>query len=201
MTMDFQSAASLGAFLAKDYAEDLLLLLATYRDISASEAASRLNLHIQTAQDALDTLTVLGLLSKTEVSEKKRPYFRYRLDQERIHLEIDLAELQKKKPVGETSQRIREKRDAGARFTTARSGNAISHVVIWTGGGRDRKERRIHLTTPQGRFLYHLPFPNAEAITTQDIMRKAGISDDLAPEILDIVAELTKWGIIEEVMD
>ncbi len=199
--MDFQYAASLGALLAKDYAEDLLVLLATYRDISASEAASRLNLHIQTAQDALDAMTDLGLLSKTEVSEKKRPYFRYRLEQERIQVEIDLMELQKAKPVGEISQRVREKRDGGARFTTARSGNAISHVSIWTGEDRDRKERRIHLTTPQGRFLYHLPFPNTEALSIHDIMRKAGISDDLVPEILDIVSELKKLGIVEEVVE
>jgi predicted transcriptional regulator len=197
MTMDFQHAASLGAFLAKDYAENLLILLATYRDISASEAASRLNLHIQTAQDALETMTDLGLLSKTEVSEKKRPYFRYRLERERIQLEIDLTEIQMKKNQGETSERIREKRNSGARFTTARSGNAISNVAIWTGEGRNRKERRIHLTTPQGKFLFHLPFPSGEALSTQEIMRKAGLADDLAPEILDIVSELKMLGVIE----
>ncbi len=197
--MDFQTAATLGAFLARDYAEAMLVLLATYQDISASEAASRLGLHIQTAQDALETMTSLGILSKVEVSEKKRPYFRYKLEKELIHLEIDLKELQKEKPAGKLSQPIREKRNAGAQFTTARGGNAISSVVIWTGEGRDRKERRINLTTPQGRFLYHLPFPNAEPASIEDIMRKAGLGDELSPEILDIVSELIKLGVIEKI--
>jgi predicted ArsR family transcriptional regulator len=197
--MDFQTASTLGSFLSKDYAEALLVLLATYRDISASEAASRLNLHIQTAQDALETMTSLGILSKVEVSEKKRPYFRYRLAQESIRLEIDLRELREDKPAGTLSQPIREKRNTKARFTTARSGDAISSVAIWKGEGRDRKERRINLTTPQGRFLFYLPFPNAEPMTVRDIMRKADLAEELSPEILDIVSELTKLGVIEKI--
>jgi predicted transcriptional regulator len=197
--MDFQTASTLGSFLAKDYAEAMLVLLATYRDISASEAASRLNLHIQTAQDALETMTSLGILSKVEVSEKKRPYFRYKLEQERIQLEIDLNELKEKKPAGALSQRLREKRNAKAQFSTSRSGDAISSIAIWMGEGRNRKERRIHLTTPQGRFLYHLPFPNAEPLSAWDIMRKASLEEEVSPEILDIVSELKKLGVIEKI--
>ena len=52
--MEYEKAARLGALLAKDYAEDLFKLLVNYQNISASEAASRLSLHIRTAQDFLD---------------------------------------------------------------------------------------------------------------------------------------------------
>jgi len=51
--MDYHIAAKLGASLSKEYAEDFFKLLVNYQDISASEAASRLNLHIRTAQDFL----------------------------------------------------------------------------------------------------------------------------------------------------
>ena len=50
-TMDFKKAALLGTYISKDYAEDVFKLLVNYKSISASEAASRLNLHIKTAQD------------------------------------------------------------------------------------------------------------------------------------------------------
>ena len=47
--MDFKTAAKLGAYFSKDYAEEIFRLLVTYKDISASEAASRLNINIKTA--------------------------------------------------------------------------------------------------------------------------------------------------------
>jgi predicted transcriptional regulator len=195
--MDFQTAATLGGYLAKSFAEDFFELLVTYKDISASEAASRLNLHIQTAQDFLEAMTSLGILKKVEVYEKKRPYFRYTLENERIRFEIDLTKLQREKTSGVMSQRIRERRNSGARFTTARSGHSISSVVIWIGKGRDRKERKINLTTPQGKFLYHLPFPNGESLSVEEIMRKAGLDEGLSPEIVDIIGVIEDLGVIE----
>ena len=77
--MNFKEAAKLGNYLAKDYAEDFFTLLVNYQNISASEAASRLGLHIRTAQDFLDAMVELDVLEKEEVYEKKRPYFRYSL--------------------------------------------------------------------------------------------------------------------------
>ena len=61
-----------------------------------------------------------------------------------------------------SGQRIREKSNAGVRFSTSRDGQYISHVAMWFGQGRNRKERRINLSIPQGKFLFHLPFPSAE---------------------------------------
>ena len=68
--MDFKTAAKFGAYFSKDYAEEIFRLLVNYKDISASEAASRLNLHIQTAQDFLEAMTSLGIFSKKEVYQK-----------------------------------------------------------------------------------------------------------------------------------
>jgi predicted transcriptional regulator len=195
--MDFKTAAQLGTYLSKDYAREFFRLLVSYQDISASEAASRLGLHIKTAQDFLEGLTELGILQREEVYEKKRPYYRYVLKDPRISLELDLSELERERANGDATRRIREKSKSGANFSLARGGEYIAHVALWTGEGRDRKERKISLTRPQGEFLYHLPFPNADFLSIAEIMRKAGVSEELLPEILDIVDVLDQFGTIE----
>jgi hypothetical protein len=69
--------------------------------------------------------------------------------------------------------------------------------VIWTGEGRAREERKINLSIPQGRFLFHLPFPTAEPESIETIISRAGIASENTPEILDIVDALMKLGTIE----
>lgn len=197
--MDFKTGAKLGAILAKDYAEDLFALLVNYKDISASEAASRLNLHIRTAQDFLETLAELDLVDRQEVYEKKRPYYRYALKTRRILIDIDLAEVKKQQTPNDLTRLIREKANAGANFSLARGGEYISQVSIWSGEGRDRKERKISLTLPQGKFLYHLPFPNTAPLSIADILHKAELDSTFSPEILDMVEMLEKHAVIETV--
>lgn len=197
ITTDFAAAARLGACLARDYAEDLFGLLVRYRDISASEAASWLNLHIRTAQDFLETLASLGIVAQEEVYEKKRPYCRYALKTPRITLDLDLAAMAQSQAGAADSRRIRERKDSDGRFSTARNQSYISHVAIWTGDGCERKERKISLTQPQGLFLYHLPFPSAEPLSIADIMKKAGLDESLLPEILDIVEVLENYSVID----
>ncbi len=195
--MDFQTAAKYASLLSKDYAEDIFRLLVNYQAISASEVATRLNLHIKTAQDFLESLEELGVLSKEEILEKKRPYYRYILKQTRLLIDIDLIQVKRAPSQNSLASRIREKEDAGARFSVARSDDYITSVTIWTGNGREREERKIKLTTPQGRFLYHLPFPKAEPLTVDEIMQKAGIEPNFAPEIVDLVQVLEKFNVIE----
>jgi len=142
-------------------------------------------------------LAQLGVLSKEGVVEKKRPYYRYALKQSRIVLDIDLMQVKQEPSHHSLSVLIREKENAGARFSAARSDDSIASVTIWSGEGRERAERRMKLTAPQGRFLFHLPFPKAEPLTVAEIMRKAGIAADLAPEIIDLVQLLERYGVIE----
>ena len=197
--MNFSTAAKYGSLLSKDYAEDIFKLLVNYQAISASEVATRLNLHIKTAQDFLESLTQLGVLVKEEVLEKKRPYYRYVLHQERILIDIDLAQVKQEPTRNSLSLSIREKENAGARFTAARSDDYITSVTIWMGNGREREERKVKLTTTQGKFLYHLPFPKAVPLTISEIMKKAGVDENQAAEIADLVQMLDKFGVIEYV--
>jgi hypothetical protein len=131
------------------------------------------------------------------VFEKKRPYFRYALKTRRILLDLDLGLVRRERTAGDLARRVRERANSGARFTMARGGDRIAQVTYWTGEGRERKEHKINLTDPQGAFLYHLPFPNAEPLAIVDILRKAGVEEGLAPEILDIVEVLVRHGAIE----
>ncbi len=197
--MDFTQAAKLGSCLSKDYAEEFFALLATYRNISASEAASRLNIHIKTAQDFLEDLFSLGIATREEVYEGKRPYFRYTLAVRQVNLSIDLAYMFPKDDVENIRLRetIREKQNNRARFTTSRSNDYISSVVIWSGEGRERRERKINLSVPQGRFLFHLPFPTAEPLSIEELIVKAGLDGTHIPEILDIINVLADFGVIE----
>ncbi len=197
--MDFHTAAQYASLLSKDYAEDIFRLLVNYRAISASEVATRLNLHIKTAQDFLESLEQLGILAKEEVLEKKRPYFRYVLKKTSLVIDIDLAQIKSEPSKNSLASNIRERENAGARFSVARGDDYITSVTIWTGDGREREERKIKLTTPQGKFLFHLPFPKAEPLTVDEIMRKAGIDHNLAPEIVDLVQLLEKYNVIETV--
>lgn len=195
--MDFRTAAKYGSLLVKDYAEDIFALLVNYQAISATEVATRLNLHIKTAQDFLEALFQLEIVSKEEVLEKKRPYYRYALRQSRVVIDIDLMQVKQEPARNSLSMRIRENENAGARFSVARNDYYITSVTIWSGNGRDREERKIKLTTPQGRFLYHLPFPKAEPLSVAEIMKKAEVEEALAPEVLDLVQMLEKQDVIE----
>jgi predicted transcriptional regulator len=195
--MDFHTASKYASLLSKDYAEDIFALLVNYQAISASEVAARLNLHIKTAQDFLEALEQLGILSREEVLEKKRPYYRYILQQTHIIIDIDLEQVKREPSHNSLSVRIRERENAGARFSAARNDDYITSVTIWTGAGREREERKIKLTTPQGKFLYHLPFPKAQPMSVAEIMQKAGVDESLAPEVLDLVQLLEKYDVVE----
>ncbi|MBU8921700.1 MAG: helix-turn-helix domain-containing protein [Bacteroidales bacterium] len=200
MIDDFKKASKLGYYLSKEYAMDMFRLLASYRDVSASEAASRVSIHINTAQDFLESMESLGIISRREVYERKRPYFRYSLAVGSLEMKIDLQSIVEEVGAGEGKGGIREKKNSRVKFTTARSGDAISNVVIWSGEGRDRKEHRINLTSHQGRFLYHLPFPGAETMTIDEISTKAGLDTEVLPEIVDIVGVLIEHEVIESVI-
>jgi len=196
--MKFEEAARFGNYISKSFAKDIFRLLNNYRDISASEAASRLGMHIQTVQDFLEAMTDLKILSKKETIERKRPYFRYTLQQLKISFDLDLIEeLKTSESNSLENSKIREKKNAGVRFSLARNGQYFSNVTIWVGKGRERSEKKINLTTAQGKFLYNLPFPDGEHLTLEEIRIKAGIENDDLPEIKDLVEELIQYKVVE----
>jgi len=197
--MDFKTASRLGSIISKDYAEDFLKLLVIYQDISASEAASRLNLHISTAQDFLEGLHSQGIVSKKGVTDKKRPYFRYSLKKKAITITIDFTALYEKLDhQNRLKWRIRERKNSGAIFKTFSKSDFISSVLLFTGVGRTRIEKKINLTRNQGNFLYYLPFPTEPFLSVADIIKKAKIEESSIPEVLDIIDTLLDHKIIEK---
>ena len=196
--MDFTLLQRHAILLAKPFAKDILKLLVNYHDISASEAATRLDLHIKTAQDFLDELAVLEIVDKREVYERKRPYFRYILKQYNFSINVNLTSLADSSSDTDTRlyAKIREGKQANAVFTVARSGDTISSVTLFIGQGRSKKERKISLTQAQGKFLYYLPFPTADPRTVNEIMEKGEMEKSNVAEILDIVDVLIEHGVI-----
>jgi hypothetical protein len=194
---DFAKIALLGGCLSRQYAPEIFRLLATYRSLSASEAASRANLHIQTAQTFLETLTALGVLEKQEATDRTRPYFRYHLKVDHISLEVDFKSMAGPRKKEQLERRVRERRSSGSRFVAARGRNAISMVVAWVGNGRQRQERRINLTPAQGSFLFYLPFPSDEPRSVAQIMVEAGLDEASAREVLDLIDRLETFNAIE----
>jgi len=200
MMKDFNKIARLGFYLSKSYAADIFRLLNEYKDISSSEAASRLGLHIQTVQDFFDNLFELGFLKKNEIYEGKRPYFRYSYDTSLIEIKYDLNELSiSSNETGDESMFIREYRHSGARFSTSRSGKYFSSVTITIGKARGGKQKKINLTKAQGQFLYNLPFPDASPLRISEILRISKINEEFMPEILSLTRELIEYKVIEKV--
>ena len=196
--MKFEEAAKFGTYISKSFAKDVFRLLNNYRDISASEAASRLGMHIQTVQDFLEAMADLGILNKKEAVERKRPYFRYSLKTQKIAFEINLEkELKNSQDDWLENSKIKEKKNAGVRFSLARNGQHFSSVAIWVGKGRERTEKKINLTTAQGKFLFNLPFPDGEHLTLEKIRVKSAIEKEQMPEIKDLVEELIRYKVIE----
>jgi len=195
--MNFKTISRIATLLSKSFAEDMLKLLLIYQDISASQAASRLDLHIKTAQDFLDQLHELGIVDKTEVYEKKRPYYRYALQKVKFTIDVDISALYDPKDEGQKlAQKIRERKNAGATFTVSGSNDFISSVSILIGEGRNKRVRTISLTVTQGKFLYHLPFPTAAPMSVRDILKKAGIDESHRAEVLDIIEVLKEYKVI-----
>jgi len=199
--MDFKKAAAISNFLSKEYAESIFKLLLSYQDISASEAASRLNLHIRTVQDFMETMAAYDIIEKKEVYEKKRPYNRYALKRKKIEIFIDLDSVFENNINPSAEYRIKEAKNAQVKFSTARNGDYFSAISIWAGKGRMTKERRINLTTAQGRFLYFLPFPDALPLTIDEIMEEGDIDSMNKSEIIDIVEELHKMNAIQKIQE
>jgi predicted transcriptional regulator len=197
--MDFKTVSKLCGLISKDYAEDFFKLLVTYKDISSSEAASRLNIHIKTAQDFLEGLERMGICSKREVFEQKRPYFRFTLERAEINIRFDLSSLTADPAIADIlNWNIRERKNSGAMFRTSRGGGRISFIHFFVGEGRTQEERKINLTGPQGFFLFHLPFPTEPYLSVAAITEKANIDKPFVPEILDIVHALVAHAIIEK---
>ena len=196
---EFCNISRLCRLIAKDYAESFFKLLVIYTDISASEAASRLNIHIKTAQDFLEGLEGFGICSKREVVERKRPYFRYTLKQGELNIYFNLCNLVESQKASDSIKwKIRERKNSRAVFKTTREGNRISAVHFFIGDGRSRVERKLNLTDHQGLFLYNLPFPTEPFSSFEDIIAKAKINKSVIAEVLDIVEVLVEHGIIEK---
>ena len=198
MDMDFKKAKILSNFLSRDYAETIFKFLVNYKDVSSSEVASRLNMHVRPIQEFMEAMVLFDIVKKKEVYEKKRPYNRYSIKKNKIEIIINLDEVFKNNEEQKSDFRIREIKNSIAKFSVARNGESFSAITIWDTQKRNSKEHKINLTISQGKFLYFLPFPDAEPLTIDELMNKASIEKSYKTEILDIIEVLHKSKLVEK---
>jgi predicted DNA-binding protein (UPF0251 family) len=193
----FEDIKLISTLIAREYAEGMFRLLSDYDGISASEAASRLDIHIRTAQDFLESLLSLGLVSKTEVLESRKPFFRYSIAEPKVELNFDLRSLSTKKELNiSTGHLLIEKNNEAVSLNYSEKEQRITAITRLSGRGRDKKLRRISLTPVQGKFLYYLPFPTAKPESIDSLMLKAGLPETCLPEIYDIIGILLEFDAI-----
>jgi hypothetical protein len=194
----FEDIKLISNLISREYAEGMFRLLAGYDGISASEAASRLDIHIRTAQDFLESLLSLGIVSKSEVLESRKPFFRYSIAEPKIDLKFDIHAFAHR---GEfsigTGHLVIEKNNEAVSLNYSEKEQRITSVTQLSGRGRDKKLRRISLTPVQGKFLYFLPFPTAKPESVASLMQKAGLPDVHLPEIYDIISILLDFDAIK----
>lgn len=197
-SMDFQSASRLATLISRSFAEDFFRLLVIYEDISASESASILDLHIKTAQDFLEGLVSEGVVERKEVSQGKRPHYRYKMVDPKIDIRVNLNEIPKKEIVEDYRDlEIREMKNNRAVFTSGSGTDMISSITLITGEGRKKKERKINITDRQGKFLFYLPFPTSKHEKIKHIYKKSDLDRKFMSEILDLVDILLDYKVIE----
>jgi len=195
--LQFSELQHLCGLLAKNYAADILRLLRLYESISASEAASRLGLHIKTAQDILDGLALCNFVNKMAITQGKRPYYRYFLIHTRVQFGFDIESLLDKPKLEDLrTKKFREQKNSGVIFNTSPKEDRIVSFVSVTGTGRKKTQQKFLLTQMQGRFLYSFPFPTELFLSVAEICSKAKIEDKYMDEILDIVDVLLMKNII-----
>ena len=192
----FGKVSFISNLLSREYASDFLKLLINYKSISASEAASRLEIHIRTAQDFLDGLVEAGIVEKKIHREDKRPYFRYQILNHELDIKLNLNEFRDPELYHFPDLMIREAKGSGAIFTEGKN-NSFRAITLFEGRGRSRKEKRISLTQCQGRFLFHLPFPTQDFMLIKKILERSGLEESFLSEISDIVRLLKEESVIE----
>lgn len=196
--MKYNDVVKITSLISKDYSAEIFRILVNYKDISASEVASRLNLHIKTAQDFLEGLFSSSVIDRYEVTDRKK-YFRYILKDKEVKININLDDcFSDRRNIKEfLDRKLRERKDSGAVFKIAGTNDYLSTISIFSGNGRNKLEWKISLTENQGRFLYNLPFPSAGPLTVQEIMDKADVTHIYRGEIFDIIDVLESNSIID----
>lgn len=194
--MTFAEIQRISGILAKNYAEDFFKLLVNYESISATESATRLNLHIKTCQDFLETLYEVNYLSREQVIDKKRPYYRYKLIKQKIDFYFGLNQF-KLNEFDYSNLEIKENIKNDCIFISSPKTGQISGITLFEGEGRKCQERKIQLTKAQGNFLLFLPLPTSDRKKVKEILSDTGTKNKFKNEILDLITILIKHEIID----
>lgn len=196
MNFTYNEIKKLSLYLSRDYSDQIFHILLTYETVSASELASQLDLHIKTVQDFLEALADLKLLEAEKVVRHKRPYFRYKLIQDSINLNIDLSQVQEKSKLEFEDMTLRMTKLPTVMLNTVK--DSAESVTLFLKKNRRMHQKKIKFTPIQGKFLKTVPAHNSSAALFTDLLKKAEIEEKHLDEIKEIVQILITNKVLDK---
>ncbi len=169
---------------------------------SASELAREMGIHVATAMRKLAELAALGLLEKR--SRPGSDVLEYRLARSRVDIVLDFDADAKAASRDARRQAehvfVRERPNPKVLVESDDGARRVQRVLFLTVLRRRTNARKLELSEPEGRFLWHLPYASEAARSVAEICRQAGIENPLVvARLLDFVREMERLGILEVV--
>ncbi len=187
----------LAAVLGKEVTGRILAVLAHESYLSASDIASRLHIHIATAQKYLMEMKEAGLVNSRWRRSPTRPTEEYWLSKDKITIEIDLRSDVGRKDMESlaNSLTLSLRRDVNVAIDSDDSKKMVSEILVLGDGDRPIIGNRIKLDNVEGRFAWHLA-EEPTNVRVMDVVEKAELDSKYLPQIMDLVDKLTNIGAV-----
>ncbi|PKP55522.1 MAG: hypothetical protein CVT89_08190 [Candidatus Altiarchaeales archaeon HGW-Altiarchaeales-2] len=195
----FQRAAFV---LSKEHCIDVVETLYLNGWLTATEIAEDLKIHIATAVKYLTELHEIGIAEKRTREGKYKDALEYRLINSEINLTLNFEQIIAEESKGVIEKagiiKLKEKVRDDIHYEWDDEKQKILKINITGAGIRRGIQESIELNTPEGKFLWHTPYPSEEGLSAGQICEKAGIKNPIEiKKMLKFVDILKEKGIIE----
>lgn len=195
----FQRAAFV---LGKEHCIDVVENLYLREWSTATEIAEELKIHTATAVKYLTELHEIGIVEKRTREGKYKDAFEYRLINPEINLTLNFEKIIAEESKGVIKKagliKVKEQVRDDVNYEWDDEKQKILKINIIGSGLRRSIKESVELSTLEGRFFWHMPYPSEESISVEQICEKAGIKNALEfKKILNFVDVLKEKGIIE----
>jgi len=187
--------------LSREHTPSILIHLLRSPNSTASETAGVLGIHIATAQKYLEALEKAGVVNSRERPSKPRTAREYELVDTTSRLERNIERMAEEEEgaggrdpyLGEIM--IREKARSDVAYEWDDEGQRITTIMFFRKGMRRRMEKKVVLTTEEGRFLWCVPFQSESFMSAEEIVEKAGV--ELSPvKVVEMIGRFRELDVI-----
>ncbi|OQX22062.1 MAG: hypothetical protein BWK75_01740 [Candidatus Altiarchaeales archaeon A3] len=192
-----------GAFvLSKEHCIDVVEILYLNGWLTATEIAEDLKIHIATAVKYLTELHEIGIAEKRTREGKYKDALEYRLINSEINLTLNFEQIIAEESKGVIEKagiiKVKEKVRDDVHYEWDDEKQKILKINIIGAGIRRGIQESIELSTSEGKFLWHTPYPSEEGLSVEQICENAGIKNPVEiKKMLKFVDVLKEKGVIE----